>query len=360
MKRIAVVGAGSLGTITGALIADRGYEVELVDANAAHVAELNRTGARITGHIERLIPVTAKLPGEVTGEYDLVILLTKQVYTEQALEPFLGRLSPDGIVCTLQNGTPEQHVAEIVGAGRTLAGNVRFSAIYRGPGESELATTWEQTLAHSFDIGELDGSITDRLRETAEILSSVGHCGLTENITGMKWSKLLINSTFSGLSAACGCTFGEVIDTPSLMRTAVRLLDEGIRAGQAAGIEVEPLGPAPIEAFLLDGEWSAEQRIDFFTDSIEKHRHAEASMLQDLRKGIDCERDFINGRVIEVAERFGVEVPFNRLAYSLISQGEAERTVPPFADGVAAFEELLSRVTAEAAGTAEATAGGLR
>lgn len=358
MQRIAVVGAGSLGTITGALIAERGYEVVLVDANAAHVEALNRSGAHITGHIDRVVPVTAALPQDVTGEFDLVILLTKQVYTEQALEPFLGRLSPEGVVCTLQNGTPERHVAEIVGAERTLAGNVRFSAIYRGPGESQLATTWEQTLAHSFDVGELDGSLTDRLRETAEILSSVGHCGLTDSITGMKWSKLLINSTFSGLSAACGGTFGEVIDAPPLMRAALHLLDEGIRAGQAAGIDIESLGPAPIDAFTLDGEWSAERTIAFFTDSIEKHRQAEASMLQDLRKGIDCERDFINGRVIEVAERHGVEVPFNRLAYTLISQAEAERTVPRFADGVAAFEELLAGV--EPAPAEGAAAGGLR
>lgn len=342
MTRIALIGAGSIGIITGALIAKRGYDIELFDANAANVAALNESGARLVGNLDETVPVTAKLPSEAEGIFDLVILLTKQVFTEQALAPFLPLLSEDGIVLTLQNGTPEDKVAEIVGRERTLAGNILFAAIWKEPGVSQLAATHEYMLEHAFDVGELDGSVTDRLKKVAEILSSVGGTRLSENITGTKWSKLLINATFSGLSAALGGTFGDVIDDPVALRTAVYLMDESIRAGEAHGIRIENWDvSATIAELKNDGPLSVERRMELFAERIEASRPGTASMLQDLEKGIPSERDYIPGRVIEVARQYGIETPYMDLIYRLISEAEQQGAVPQFETGREQLLQLL-------------------
>ena len=118
--RAAIIGAGSLGTIIGALMNRGGYPVDLIDSNTEHVQALNRVGARITGEMELLVPVKAYAPEEMSGQYDLVFLLNKQTANDVVLPRLLPFLHDDSIVCTLQNGIPEPRVASYVSAGRTI------------------------------------------------------------------------------------------------------------------------------------------------------------------------------------------------------------------------------------------------
>ena len=118
--RLAVMGAGSLGTVVGALIAKSGQDVVLIDVDAKNIEALNAKGARITGALELTQPVRAINPSQMDGVYDVVILLTKQTYNEAALTSLLPHLSPAGAVCALQNGIPEDCVASYVGVARTI------------------------------------------------------------------------------------------------------------------------------------------------------------------------------------------------------------------------------------------------
>ena len=126
--RTALVGAGSLGTIIGALLTRGGEDVVLVDVHEEHVQALNDRGARITGHAELTVPVNAVTPGGMDGIYELIIYLVKTVYDEQALPGVLPHIDEDSSVITLQNGVPEEKVASIVGGERTLGGAVGWGA----------------------------------------------------------------------------------------------------------------------------------------------------------------------------------------------------------------------------------------
>ena len=76
--RIAIYGAGALGTILGAYLTRAGLDVTLVTRNTAHVAALNQKGAKIIGETEMLQPVKAVLPEDMSDCYDVVFLMTKQ------------------------------------------------------------------------------------------------------------------------------------------------------------------------------------------------------------------------------------------------------------------------------------------
>ena len=91
--RIALMGAGSLGTIAGALLSKAGLDIVLVDANEEHVKALNASGARVVGHMELTAPVKAILPSQMDGTYDLVIYLVKSTYDDVALPELLDRKS---------------------------------------------------------------------------------------------------------------------------------------------------------------------------------------------------------------------------------------------------------------------------
>lgn len=340
--RMAIMGAGSLGTIIGALITNGGHEVDLIDINKEHVEALNRSGAQITGFMDLRVPVNALLPDEMTGQYDLVFLLTKQVYNQTSLEQLRPHLHPNSIVCTLQNGIPEDFVASYIGRERTIGGVVGFGATWLGPGVSELATEEHTVKNYAFDIGELDGSITPSLVEVKTILESIGHCHISTNILGIKWSKLLMNATFSGMSAALGCRFGDVLASKTAMFSLAHIADETIKVARTHGVRLEGMQGKDMEFLELQDEHDIPNKMEFYHDVWGPHSQTKASMLQDLEKNRKSEIDYINGFICKKGREAGIKTPYNDLVVKLVKEAEEKGCPPRFTDNIKHFAPIIS------------------
>ena len=118
--RTAIYGAGSLGTILGAFISKAGESIELINRNKAHVEALNTNGAKVTGTVEFTQKVTAYTPDQMSGEYDIIFLMTKQQNNKEVVQMLKGFLAQDGVLVTFQNGLPEMQIADILGEERVL------------------------------------------------------------------------------------------------------------------------------------------------------------------------------------------------------------------------------------------------
>ena len=126
--RIAIYGAGSLGTILGAFISQKGVNIELINRNKAHVEALRTKGAQVTGTLNFCQPVTAYTPDEMNGIYDILFLMTKQQNNPEVVQKLKNYLAPDGVLVTFQNGLPEMQIASIVGEERVLGCTVAWGA----------------------------------------------------------------------------------------------------------------------------------------------------------------------------------------------------------------------------------------
>ncbi len=345
--RAVIIGAGSLGTIIGALMTHGGRQVDLVDANEEHVAVLNRVGARITGEMDLLVPVHALTPAQMSGQYDLVFLLNKQTANDAVLRHLLPFLHDDSIVCTLQNGIPEPRVATFVSAQRTIGGAVGFGATWIGPGVSQLTTREEAVRKFAFEIGEIDGVTRPRLAQVQAYLSCVGTTQILPDLLGIRWSKVLMNATFSGMSAALGCTFGEVMDDPRALRCIAFLADETVCAAHAAGHRMAPMQGEDFEQFLLTPSTEADAQTPLIERIWSQHRQLRASMLQDLEKGRDTEINFINGVVRDTGRQFAVATPFNDRVIELVLEAQSRRQVPTFSN-ITRFDDLLASRSGQA------------
>ncbi|WP_099159597.1 ketopantoate reductase family protein [Virgibacillus ndiopensis] len=341
--RIAILGAGSLGTIIGALITKHGYNVDLIDVNQENIDALNQNGAKLVGFLDTTIHVSAKHPKDLNDVYDIVFVLTKQVFTHDALTPMLPFLHNDSIVCTLQNGVPEENVAAIVGSDRTIGGAVGFGATWLGPGISELTTELNTMKKYAFDIGELNGRITDRIRRGKEILDAVGYSEITPNIQGVKWSKLLMNTTFSGMSAALGCTFGEVLNNPVAIKSVANIADETIKVAREHDIRLEEMQGRDFQYLELKDQNSISDKLEFYHDVWRPHAKLKASMLQDLEKGKPTEINFINGHVVNKGKQSNVPTPFNQLVCQLVQEAQREKKIPEFQENIINFKELIDK-----------------
>ncbi len=209
--RIAIYGCGAMGTVLGAYMNLNGQETILIDNYVEHVKAMNEKGARVVRCANLTVPVTAITPDQMAGKYDLVFLITKQTANKEVLTHLLPFLHENSTVCTLQNGVPEPGVAEIIGKERTVGGTILWGATFIEPGISELTQdiTKQDAL---FEIGEMDGKIGDRIKQVARALEKMGPVIITDNLMGARWLKVMFNSCWSGMSAALGCTFGEIID----------------------------------------------------------------------------------------------------------------------------------------------------
>jgi 2-dehydropantoate 2-reductase len=319
-----------LGTILGALITKSGRDVLLVDADEGIVAALNQQGATITGFLELTVPVKAVTPSQVEGQYDLVILLTKQTINDIVLNQLRPHLHEDSTVCTLQNGIPEESVAAALGASRTVGGTVLFGATWQAPGVSALTSSFDGVQKAAFEIGELNGGSTKRIRAVAEVLSAVGGVRIVDDLMGVRWAKLLANATFSGMSAALGCSFGDVLENPDAMFVLAHVADECVKTCRASGHRLEDAKGLGFETLEFKPGETLEDKMPFYRSIWGPHVRLKASMLQDLQKGRKTEIPYINGHVCLKGKQHNVPTPYNDLVARLVREAEALKHVPDF------------------------------
>lgn len=333
--KVCIYGAGSLGTILGAYITKNGGEIDLINRNKAHVEALNKNGARITGTVDMTIPVKAMTPDQMTEKYDIIFLLTKQLYNVEVLEGLRDFMNDDCVVCTLQNGIPELSVSQVVGEDRTLGCTVAWGATLLEPGVVELTSEPDSL---SFGLGSFNGKMNARFFEVKRLLELMCPVELEDNFIGVRWSKLLINAAFSGMSTVTGGTFGEAAETKSSRPMVQMIIKECIDVAEKANIKIAPVQGKNITA-LFGFKSELKKKISFMLIplGIKKHRLLKASMLQDIEHGKKTEVDFINGIVVEYGKKYGVPTPYNEKVVEIVHGIEEGRYKPSF-DNVRLFK----------------------
>ena len=326
--RIAIYGAGSLGTILGAFISKAGVPIELINRNKAHVEALKAKGAQVVGTINFHQPVLAYTPDEMKGTYDILFLMTKQQHNAEVVQMLKGFLAPDGVLVTFQNGLPEMQIAEVLGEERVLGCTVAWGATMQSPGVCELTSEPD---ALSFSLGAISTQRSKHFAKVKELLETMGTVEVEENFLGTRWSKLLINAAFSGMSAVLGCTFGEAAGPKESRRIVQALIKECIDVCQVGGIRIEPVQGKDIVK-LLNYTNALKRAFSFFIIpiAIRKHAKLKASMLQDLEKGKLTEVDAINGAVSGYGRKVGFPTPMNDKVVEIIHRIERGELKPSF------------------------------
>lgn len=317
-----------------------GCDVEMIDSYQAHVDALNEKGAHIVGTVDFTVPVKAVTPEQMEGIYDIVFLFTKQTANDVVLPNLLPHLGPDSTVCTLQNGVPEPYVASYVGESRTVGGTVLWGATFMEPGVSELTQDLSRN-DHLFEIGEIDGSIGPRIKKVAEVLGYMGPTAVSDSLMASRWGKLINNACMSGMSAACGTTFGGVLDN-DVARACLSYLGREVKqCCEAAGYKLPILlhEQSPETLGIVDqAMFNADQ--EMFLTMYSDMRTAKASMLQDLEKGKPTEVRMINGYVCQTGDKYGIETPFNDKVVEIVTKIE-KGELPLSMDNVNLFDRKL-------------------
>ena len=319
-SRIAVIGAGAIGGITAALMAEKGYDVWLV-CKHMEIADLaNGRGLHVRGYCgEHTIPVhSVAAVEELKDSFDLCMIATKAYDMPECAKAMLPLLREDSLVVSMQNGICTDALAAIVGKERTVGCVIGWGATMHGPGELEM------TSGGDFIIGRLVKGEHPRMEALRQALSAVVETRVSQDIYAELYSKLIVNSCITSLGAICGLHLGEMLKRRRARDIFLAIIGEAMDVAHAMKLQVPPFGGKLDYEKLMHGDTSL--------DSLRRHvmirlvgmkySKLKSSSLQSLERGRPTEIDYFNGYIARKGQELHVDCPVNQRLVTMIKEIE--------------------------------------
>jgi 2-dehydropantoate 2-reductase len=302
-----LVGPGALGCLLGAIVlkgmtgSDR---LTVLDHNADRAVRLSRDG--IGYHLEDQLvrfPVTAIADPQLADPVGIVLLCVKSYDVLSSLEFCRPLLSERVLVLFMQNGISHLELQAHLGEAKAAFGTTTEGATLLGTGEVRHAGSGATYLGF---LNTPEPQAAVGLQMTRDILSAGGlQVHLTDNILARLWAKLFINAGINALTAILGCTNGELLSLPGIDRRMEAAIDEAIHIAGKKNIPI------------LDEPHHATRQVCL------KTAKNISSMLQDVTKKRRTEIDAINGALVVLGKKLGIDTPENSLLSRQIKAMEA-------------------------------------
>ena len=313
--RFAILGAGALGTILGAHLIRSGHEVTVI-ARGLRAKWIDQHGLVVHGLSDistrcSVVDSTAKLE-----RIDTFIVATKAINTAESLRPFAG-LEVESVF-SMQNGVQKDSLAAAAFGEKAVLGSM---ADFSG----ELLASGEVLFTRNvgLDLGELDGSMSERVTGLAKLIDEAGvRCTAVPDIRTREWSKFAAWVALGPLASLTRLNTWQFLTDDRGARLAVALVREACRLADAMQIQLMDLSPLPALKLRDAGDAEAYEVVKeigrrFQTDA-SGHR---MSMLQDIDRGSRIEIKETLGYALEQARSRSIEMPILSMSYEFLSVG---------------------------------------
>jgi 2-dehydropantoate 2-reductase len=314
-RPIGVAGAGSIGCFVGGMLAASGRKVALL-ARPRVIGEIQANGLRLTSFegLDRTIAanqLTLSEDANIFANVSALLVTVKSPDTAEIAEIIASHAPEDAVIVSLQNGVGNAAVLrERLPGRRVLAAMVPFNVVAPGAARFHRATSGDIMVERD------DAATAERLSVQGLTMRAI------DNIAGVQWGKLLVNLN-NALNALSGLPLRSQLAQRPWRRLLADQVAEGLSAIKAAGIK--PVSPTPVPSAwtpsLLRLPDAIFQALLGRTMKIDPE--ARSSMQEDLQRGRRTEIDYLQGVVVEIAARHGLDVPLSRRIVTLIKNAEA-------------------------------------
>mgnify|MGYP000217337807 CR=1 FL=1 len=297
--RIATMATGGIGGFLAVKLALAGHSVATI-ARGAHLAAIRENGLRLdsaTGS-ETAHPDIATDRPEDVGPVDAILFGVKGDALEDAARACLPMLGPETLVVPFLNGVEaSDRLIRILPEHNVGNGVARISTTISAPGAITQTGAF-----HSFIFAERDSRPSARVDALRAAINDAGSSApQTDDIVKELWSKFVLFSALSGVTAAGRCTVGELRDTPELEALFKRALSETAGIGRALGVALDDDIEEQVWASMLS--FPAQGR---------------ASTAIDIEHGRPLEIDWVSGAAARLAAQAGVDAPVNAALYAIL------------------------------------------
>lgn len=303
--KIAVLGAGAMGSLYGAYLS-RYNEVYMIDVNRNVVDSINKNGLVIYEKEESkdaIFPISAVTNSEGLGIMDIIVVFVKNIYTFSAMEKNKNLIGEKTLVLTLQNGA---------GNDRDLQQFVKKENIIIGTTEHNCANLKPGYISHNSSGVTNIGMIIYNTNTLNKIYNTFKECDINtviyKNIQEVIWNKLFINMSLNPITAALQCKAGYLYENKNANEIVRNILSEAV------------------DVAIADGTYFNKDEV---IQKVEKHIKEDfyeviTSMNQDVKNKRITEIDHINGAVVRAAKEYGISTPYNEFIVHLLHSIEGK------------------------------------
>jgi 2-dehydropantoate 2-reductase len=316
--RIAVLGAGSVGCFIGGAWQAKDLPVTFIGRRtiAQDVAANGLEVSDYGGWKARFEPpdVDYRTGPEALGEADIIALCVKSGATAGAAREIAEHGRDGTPVISFQNGISNVDVLDGLLGDRfpVVRGMVPYNVAYLGKGRFHKGVAGElfaESRPVTRDLSERVGEGPARLR-------------LSDDMLGLAWGKLLINLN-NAVNALSGRPLIQQLRERDYRRVVAASQSEGIDLLKRSGIKpakIGAVGPGLLPTVIGSPDWLFNS---VFLKAWKIDDRARSSMADDLASGRKTEIDYINGELVRLAEKLGMDAPVNSAVVRLVHEAEA-------------------------------------
>lgn len=300
--RVAVMGAGAVGSYFGGMLARAGVDVTLI-ARPAHVDAIRREGLFMdTTSFRQRVRLNASTDPAAVANADFVLFCVKTTDREVAARAIAPHLKSGAITISLQNGVDNVERIRAASGIDAIPAVVYVAVAMTAPGQIKHSARGELVVGEMRPASGALAPQSERCRRVVELFSGANvPCSISDNIEGELWSKFVVNCAGNGVAAIGQVTYGEAVREPHAREVMGRLIEETIAVAQASGVQL------PQTDFVSSG-------LKFFESMLT----ATSSTARDIARGKPTEIDSLNGLVVERGKEFGIATPVNFAVHAMV------------------------------------------
>jgi 2-dehydropantoate 2-reductase len=316
--RIAVIGAGAMGSLVSYLLDAGGMEVVLYERREERIADIRENGVRLQGRMEGSREIEIKAVGEPDAPFDLMVVTTPAGDAADVIRPVSPFVHRDTRYLSLQEGSAVEELAQVVGAERTGGIIAWVSAVLTPSGTVEVEDF------RSMVLGASIGGDDNKLSLLVEALNheTQGKAAFTSDLKKEMWHRLESAAAVSALCGVTGAPPEAMRDRKEVDAICREAAQECLQVAASQGLRAPPQSPIWEEAV-----WSK----------------LKPPMLLALEAGRGTEVEFLSGYIVGHSRSSGKPSSVHSAMYSLIKEMESGERRP----GENSLKELQRRIEEE-------------
>jgi 2-dehydropantoate 2-reductase len=299
--RIAVLGAGAVGSYYGGMLSRAGIDVTLI-GRAPHVEAINSKGLLLdTVHFQERIRISASTDLDAVRDADIVLFCVKTFDTEETAKSLSRHLAPRAVLVSLQNGVDNVERIRSAAKIQVIPAVVYVAVAMTAPGRIRHSGRGDLIIGNIPAAGQQCPE-EHELQTIAGLFVRAGiPCSVSQNVVADLWVKMIMNCAYNAISALGRAKYGRAVHNPWTRDLMIRVTEEAVAVARASGVR---LPEADMAAAVLK-----------LADTMSE---ATSSTAQDIARGNRTEIDSLNGYIVRRGTQLGIATPVNQTLHALV------------------------------------------
>jgi 2-dehydropantoate 2-reductase len=288
MANIHILGAGAVG-LSFAFHFSQRHQVTLLTRHKQNDAFYYQENETVTAITANIADVTSLTPQDTISICFICVKAYQLIDAFNAVQPFL---TPEAKIVISHNGITD--LAEIT-AQLSAEQSLFFMSTSRGALKASSNTVVQTGIGATY-LGACNTEAKSNIDTFYEAIfaESISYSAIHDDITLLRWQKLMVNIAINPLTALHQVQNGQLLK-PNYASQVMNLLNEACFIAGKLGISIT-LAQALNSAYTV----------------MRQTRFNNSSMAQDIKLGRKTEIDAICGYIVSEAEKLGVDAPCNR------------------------------------------------